>query len=449
MKSKHLLESKLSAVILRKTFVSFIFAIVVFITTCVATYLGYNYFQDEQYERNRAYLEGIADKVKDKLENDYKDASDTAIIMYLKSFKNVQVYIIGYESYRFVMGEDFKLTHVLDESYAVYSDPFFFRERYVNIAVFTKQQGPYIVTVSAIIFFFISSFLLFLYVFIKLMRKEINYIVMIQQSVKKIEEGNLQYKCPVEGSTELAQLAVSVNKMGDTLYHNMETERELELSKQELITNVSHDLRTPLTSIIGYLGLINKVSDETKREKYLKICQDKARTLKGLIDDLFEFNKLTNNQIKFDYSELDMGYYIEQIINEYVPLLEEQGFKVTWNNELKGEKVLLDPEKTIRVFDNLFGNIMKYAEQNSTVIILAKCLEEHIEITLANIPKRGMDINVARMFEKTITSDESRSQGSGLGLAIAKEILERQNGAINATMQNGNLVIKINLRKRY
>lgn len=413
-------------------------------TASMVIYLVSVYFQDEQYEKNRDRLEYVASEVKNKLANEMKDETDKEINQYLKSYKNVYVYIVGYENDRPLVGQNLKLTYVLEESYAVYSEAFRFRDKFVYIAVLNKYQAYYILTISAIVFVFIASFFLFLYVFIKLMSKEISYIIMIQKSVKKIEEGELQFKCPVEGSTELAQLAMSINRMGDTLHNNMENERLVESSKQELITNVSHDLRTPLTSIIGYLGLINKV-EENKRKKYVKICEDKAKTLKGLIDDLFEYNKLTNNQINFECKELVMGYYIEQIINEYVPLLEEQGFRVTWDNSLEDEKVMLDPDKTIRVFDNLFGNIMKYAHMNSTVIIIARRTENRIEITLANIPKSGMDINVVRMFEKTITSDQSRSQGSGLGLAIAREILERQDGAINASMQDGNLVIKISL----
>lgn len=433
---------------------SFIGSIVTFAFCCLLVFIFGTVYQDENYKKNKDYLKKVANEVADKLVADYQQATDEELRSLFNQYGKIYINIVNYDVTEYEDPEwdkriNMSIAKILEGGYSVYSKRFIFRGRYSYVEVINKYRGYYVLTTVGIILFFIISFLLFLYLFISSMSREINYILEIQQGVQEIEEGNFAYKCPIKGQTEIAQLARSINDMSDALHQKIENERHLEESKQQLITNVSHDLRTPLTSIIGYLGLIDKTQDVEKQKKYIKICSEKASKLKGLIDDLFQYNKLANNQIRFNIINVPISYYVDQIISEYVPLLEETGFQFTYTSNLKGEEVCIDPEQTIRVFDNLFGNIMKYARKNTLVTLSAIGGEEFVDITLSNIPKDGMEINVVQIFEKTVTSDDSRTgSGSGLGLAIAKEIITHQEGEIHADMFNGRLLFNIRLRRR-
>lgn len=223
---------------------------------------------------------------------------------------------------------------------------------------------------------------------------------------------------------------------------NLERERQTEKLKNELITNVSHDLRTPLTSILGYLRLLRdqRVEDQEQQREYIRIAYEKSEHMKGLVEDLFEYTSLSNRGVPLNKQTVCMNELLGQIVEAYVPLAEEN--QLTFHKELPEERLYaaVDPEKFVRVMENLFGNAIKYCVKPGEIGVWLKREGQGIELTVTN---KGEDIppdQLARIFERFYRVEGSRSLrtgGAGLGLAIVKSIVELQGGAIRAESREG------------
>ena len=210
-------------------------------------------------------------------------------------------------------------------------------------------------------------------------------------------------------------------------------EKEVKSSrmKTELITNVSHDLKTPLTSITTYIELLKKEDiTEEERKSYVETLEKKAACMKVLIEDLFDLSKASSNDVILDISSVDIVNLLKQVVVEHEENYCEMGLDLIWNVPEEKVELSLDNQKTYRIFENLFVNIEKYAMKNSRVYIDV-CQQEKdvIEITIRNMSAEALHIPGEQLTERFVRGDVARNtEGSGLGLAIAKSFTEVQKG---------------------
>ncbi|WP_315116219.1 HAMP domain-containing sensor histidine kinase [uncultured Clostridium sp.] len=307
-----------------------------------------------------------------------------------------------------------------------------------------------LILISVKLFPNIITILLLIYL---LVRRKAEYIKNICNGIKIISEGNLDYKIVIQGHDELAILAEEINNMSLKLKNKIEEERAAERLKSELITNVSHDLRTPLTALIGYIQLAadDKMSFEDK-DKYTKISLEKSKKLKVLIDDLFEYSKLESGGIKLEKVKVNIIEIIEQSIGELSIKAKERC--IGFNKNFKNSKVelLVDPNKIARVFENIIGNAVKYSLEGSDVNINLYENNENVIISFENIVESISEEDLDKIFNRFYRTDESRNSeiaGSGLGLAITKSIVELHEGKIWVKNEDDKFIINIELNADY
>ena len=200
--------------------------------------------------------------------------------------------------------------------------------------------------------------------------------------------------------------------------------------KSELITNVSHDLKTPLTSIINYVDLLNQENiTEDQRKKYLGILKDKSNRLKALIEDLFEVSKASSGSMELDMQDLDPVSLLRQTLGEFEDKIENSNLKII--KKIPEEKLVVyaDGRKTFRIFQNLLSNIFKYSMEGSRVYIEVSDAGQYVEVIFKNTSKEELNFTEEEILQRFKRGDASRTtDGSGLGLAIAKSLTEVQEG---------------------
>ena len=283
----------------------------------------------------------------------------------------------------------------------------------------------------------ILSSLVFIISFIIITNRKMKYLDEISVGLRSIAGGNLDYRIREEGNDEIRTIASNINHMAEEINKKIVAQRNAEKTKADLITNVSHDLRTPLTSIMGYIGLVKDGrydSEETKKE-YLDIAFNKSEKLKVLIEDLFEYTKFNNDGIKINKVEVNLNGFIFQLIEELMPLFEENNLTILKSTSREAMLVDLDPDKMLRVFENLFTNAVKYSYKPGEISVSIYECEGYAIVVIRNrgqhIPKEKVD----KLFDRFYRVDESRNAntgGSGLGLAISKNIVELHEGQIYA-----------------
>ena len=220
--------------------------------------------------------------------------------------------------------------------------------------------------------------------------------------------------------------------------------------KTELISNVSHDLKTPLTSIITYVDLLKqKGITEEEREKYINTIDKKSQRLKSLIEDLFEVSKANSGNIKLNIVDVDIVALMKQTEFELEDKIKESGLK--FKNNFPNKKLILplDSEKTYRVFENLIINALKYSLKGSRVYIIIEEHEEDVEVVFKNISSEEIEFKIDEISERFVRGDKSRNtEGSGLGLAIAKSFTEVQKGEFKIEIDGDLFKVILNLKKK-
>lgn len=277
-------------------------------------------------------------------------------------------------------------------------------------------------------FIFLYCGFLFIYVI-----RNLNYLNKIILFTDEIAAGNFNYTIEERGKGLFARLAHNINNLQEGIRKSLESQMKSDKLKSELITNVSHDLKTPLTSIINYVDLLKK-EDLSKEEMqgYVSVLDRKAQRLKVLIEDLFEASKMASGSVELNIEKVDVAQLLNQALAEFEEKIKSSS--LTFKVNIPHHKVYsnLDGKKTWRVFENLIGNILKYSQPKTRVYIDLYETETNIIITMKNISAYEMDFNPEELFERFKRGDTSRNtEGSGLGLAIAKSIVNLQGGKLN------------------
>lgn len=296
------------------------------------------------------------------------------------------------------------------------------------------------------------AFLFFISGFLILTKTKMDYIQELSNTVRIISTGNLKYTAPVKGNDELTHLAKSINIMARDIDERIEEERNLEKTKQELITNVSHDLRTPLTSIIGYLGLARSTGiTPGQKDDYINIAYSKSERLKELINELFEYTKLQSPDNKPSITTVNLVDLLDQLTEEMIPLAEERNLTIEKTFQKKDILIQADVPQIVRVFENLISNAIKYAHTSDPIIlsVLGVDAKGYVTINVENTIDEISDEEISKMFERFYRLEKSRSSetgGSGLGLAISESIVHIHEGKIFASKKNEDtLVITVKL----
>ncbi|UUZ84112.1 HAMP domain-containing protein [Paenibacillus sp. P26] len=291
----------------------------------------------------------------------------------------------------------------------------------------------------------------FILLFYYLTQRKMRYIEELAGSLRIIATGNLEYRVLERSQDELGSLARDMNLMTRELQQKIEEERRSERLKNELITNVSHDLRTPLTLIMGYLRSLHDKNYETPEQaaSYIGIAYSKSEKLKSLIDDLFEYTKLSNQDVPLHKSGVAINEVLEQLVEEYVTIGEEQ--QVTLIRSIPQEKLIvsIDVDKMIRVFENLLGNAVKYSPKPGVISVGMARERGQVIVRISNKADALTREELSQLFDRFYRVDSARTSdtgGSGLGLAIAKSIVESHGGRIWAESENGEIHFYVQLR---
>ena len=276
-----------------------------------------------------------------------------------------------------------------------------------------------------------------------ILMKNINEVARISRESSEIVKGN--YKKNIEKNGGLYDGIVdNFNNIGENLDLAIEDAVKSERLKTELITNVSHDLKTPLTSIINYSDLLSKDDNsEEEVKEYSKIINEKSNKLKVLIEDLFEVSKATSNYIELNKQELDFNSLVQQSIGEWEDKIKENNIEIISN--LPEEKVMLniDGQKFSRVLDNLFSNISKYALENSRVYVELRD-NGRVQLTIKNISKYPLNISAEELMERFTRGEKSRTtSGSGLGLSIASSFVRAHGASFDIDIDGDLFKVKI------
>lgn len=253
---------------------------------------------------------------------------------------------------------------------------------------------------------------------------------LLLQATNRLAEGDLD--TPIEEDMGIFNpIQEELKKIQDGFKNAVEEEVKSERMKTELVTNVSHDLKTPLTAIITYTDLLKNETEEEKRKEYIQVLERKSLRLKVLIEDLFEISKAASNNVIMNFMWIDIVDLLKQVGLEYDSKIKETNLDFRWT--LPEQKIVLwlDSQKTYRIFENLIINIIKYAMPHTRVYVEMKELDDQVYISMKNISAAELDFDTDEITDRFVRGDASRNtEGSGLGLAIAKSFTELQNGSL-------------------
>lgn len=312
---------------------------------------------------------------------------------------------------------------------------------HIDVTKSAKKTILKIVLVNALILMIISSmwlggwgfvvvysFLLYFGMKLYVSKLQTKYNVLLHK-IEEVSEGNLS----VDMTEDLGIFNPMKEKLSliQTGFRSaVEKEVQSQRMKTELITNVSHDLKTPLTAIITYVDLLKEENlPEDKRKEYLDTLERKSLRLKVLIEDLFEVSKANSGNVTLNYMDVDICNLVKQVRCELADKLEQADLDVRMELPDKKVMVSLDSQKTYRIYENLFSNIAKYSLPGTRVYVQGVLTEKEISISLKNISAQEITVNASKLAERFVRGDESRNtEGSGLGLAIAKSFVELQGG---------------------
>ena len=291
--------------------------------------------------------------------------------------------------------------------------------------------------IACFIFFFAVYFIFFT-------KRITDYFEKLDRGIEEFSEGNFDINFEIRNEDELSNMARNLNRTTGEIKRILDKERNEEKSRKEFITSIAHDLRTPLTSVIGYLQLVmskayesrNNEELQLKNEEYIRVAYDKAIRLQGLIEDLFSFTKTDSTELRLHLEEIDIVKLIEQLADECYPSLQEAGLSLEFRKSAEVMKIEADGELMARAVANLLTNGIKYGKDGKKLIVelYQENEKSDLHIRIINygrlIPKKDIE----HIFDKFYRVEDSRSVetgGTGLGLAITKNIVSLHGGDIN------------------
>ena len=253
----------------------------------------------------------------------------------------------------------------------------------------------------------------------------------IMDGLKKISDGELQYKIKTDTLTGKQKvMAEYINNIGGGLDAAVENSLKKERMQTELITNVSHDLKTPLTSIINYVDLMKRENPtDPKIQEYLRILDEKSQRLKVLTEDVVEASKASTGNIKLEMNDIDFVEMVQQVIGEFEEKFQEKNLTMMVHFTDEPSIIYADGQRMWRVLENVFGNVVKYAMEGTRVYAEISNRNKKVTFSLKNISAQPLNISADELTERFIRGDVARNtEGSGLGLSIAKSLTELQGG---------------------
>jgi signal transduction histidine kinase len=285
-------------------------------------------------------------------------------------------------------------------------------------------------------------------------RGVMNPIRELQTAAQNIRDGNLNYSVSGRGVREINDLCDDFEEMRIRLKESAEEKISSDSKSKELISNISHDLKTPVTTIKGYAeGIIDGVAaTPEKQKKYIRTIYNKAVEIERLIDELTTYSKIEANRIPYNFQKIHVRDYFIDCIDELNLELESQNIQLNYVNYLTGEPLIIaDPEQMRRVINNIVGNSVKYMDKPAGIInIRLRDVDEFIQIEIEDNGKGIAQKDISRVFDRFYRSDTARTSrgGSGIGLSIVKKIVEDHEGKVWATSREGvGTVIYFVLRK--
>jgi K+-sensing histidine kinase KdpD len=270
----------------------------------------------------------------------------------------------------------------------------------------------------------ICAFLAVSLILLSVNGENIKRVILLSNEVKKIENEDIESKITISGNDEISALSKNIEHMRTSLIEKYADEKRAWDANYELITAISHDIRTPLTALIGYLELLSENKDNTNEQykKYISVCKDKSMQLKNLTDKLFQYFVVFGGpNIQLSIEEYDAAMLIDQIVGEHVVYLTELGYNINMPEFDGDSKISVDVNFLMRVFDNVFSNVQKYAEKTQKVSINVKECELTLIICVSNI----------------IKEQKEKVESTKIGLKTCSEIMKRLNGSFGYKSADG------------
>ena len=280
----------------------------------------------------------------------------------------------------------------------------------------------------------------------RLLKKVFGYIDEVGKATEDLVNKDVEY---IELPDELEEIQKRMNHLKRESEKNEKLAKENEEKKDELIVYLAHDIKTPLTSMIGYLSILDEIDDmpKKKQKNYISIALDKSYRLEDLINELFDVARFNSEKIVLEKEELNLNLMLEQIIDDFYPTLRELNKSIKLNYD---ESICIngDPDKLSRVFNNLIKNAISYSKEESEIVINLKKDNNNVIVEVINKGKQISKEKLSKIFEKFYRLDSARTSktgGSGLGLAIAKDIVELHNGTIIAESNEKETTFRVTL----
>ena len=316
-------------------------------------------------------------------------------------------------------------------------------EVYNNFSEFFYSITDLRTSIIPLIIIWVIGTLVLLY---RLLKKVFGYIDEIGKATEELVNKDVEY---IELPDELEEIQKRMNHLKRESEKNEKLAKENEEKKDELIVYLAHDIKTPLTSMIGYLSILSEIKDmpQEQRNRYIGIALDKSYRLEDLINELFDVARFNSEKIVLEKEELNLNLMLEQIIDDFYPTLRElnKSIKLNYNEPIS---INGDSDKLSRVFNNLIKNAISYSKEESEIVINLKKDNNNAIVEVINKGKQISKEKLSKIFEKFYRLDSartSRTGGSGLGLAIAKDIVELHNGTIIAESNEEETTFRVTL----
>ena len=443
--------------------IRFKLAVSFFMSLIVALFCGIfvNWFvidvSDKDYNKDFKYFEDECNEINEEIENSKDDDEVESIINRKSNF--VKIYILDNQGNVLIKNNECK-EKSFDINALMNMEKYYAHTRYdIEYTDLKKFEGSRYIYFNenlnkgdSMLTIFIVTIVVFCIMFFVITRRELEYINRLNLGLMKIANGNLDYKVDVKGMDEISQIAENINHMSEKLYKSREEQKISEEKKDLFIMNISHDLRTPLTSVIGYIDLIKKACTEQDNyvqvKKYADIAYNKAERLNTLINDFFEYNKINFGMMSLNKMKIDMNEFLRQAVSEMIPVAMDKEANIKLKLPESRLESNVDPEKMSRVMENILMNAIRYSDKKSEIKVSLYEKENKAVIVVENKCSSFNKDKIEFIFDKFYKGDTSRStknSGAGLGLAIAKSIIEIHGGCINAEYNNKKVKLIITL----